>query len=589
MMTRAAMLCVRRLVWAVVWVLVFASAATGDYTESVACMADALDALERGCANEALGYLRQVLEERPDDAPLHVALGYALLIGGRREQAVSEFETALRIDPGCALALYGRGIVFLAERSYEEAENCFREAQSLAAGRDFRSTLEYVRAVRAGLIPEKGFEKEAADRPMDEAGLALCALGLMKDGNYDEAAEIWLRLQSAAARQGYGERPGCTMTFLVERPVALTGEKIPSSARDIVAPAQAVKTVKGKIKLRADLRNARLIRMVTFSVDDKLLGVTNRPPFECIWDTTRWTNGPHSVKIVGLDELGAVVSEKSVLVNVDNPKTTSRDTGGEEQVKLVWDRLWSLMMLKPSSAAINYHLSVCARRGANTEMEKAALERVVAADPSYKDASRRLGELYRRGCSGDVISSLGGARKAVALTFDDGPKPETALLLDVLKSKGVKATFFVVGKQCERYPEILKRICEEGHALGNHTYSHSALEYLPPLAIEKEIFGCQAAVRDITGREMRAIRPPGAHFGERVKSAARKFGLKVVLFSANCSKVEGTTAERVIRYAIASAKPGAILLMHNLDRVTLQALPRVIDELRAKGYDFVTL
>jgi peptidoglycan/xylan/chitin deacetylase (PgdA/CDA1 family) len=107
--------------------------------------------------------------------------------------------------------------------------------------------------------------------------------------------------------------------------------------------------------------------------------------------------------------------------------------------------------------------------------------------------------------------------------------------------------------------------------------------------IEKEIFACQAAVRAITGREMRLIRPPGARFGRKIESVARKFGMKVVLYSESCSKLEGTTEDKIIEHVIHTVSPGSIILMHNLDRVTLRALPDIIDKLRAQGYNFVTL
>ncbi len=576
-------------VWTLACVFAFPKAVNSDCTSALSCISEALDLLGQGLAEDSVNCLRQALDQEPNNLLAHTTLGYALLLGGRYDQAMSKFETVLRMDPDCAPALYGCGIVFLTERSYAQAANCFREAQSLAGHRNLSSSLEYVRTISTGQITSEADATQNFDSPTDEARLALSALTLMKGGKYDEAAEIWIRLQASSARECYGERPGCTMTFLPQRPVAITGQRISSSASGLVVPAQAVKTVNGKITLRADLRRVRNVRIVTFAIDDKLLGVTNQPPFECVWDTARWPNGPHTVKIVGLDESGAVISEKTTLVAVNNPTSSPGNSKADKKTEPLWDRLWDLMMLKPSSAAINYHLSLCARRRADVEAEKTALERVVAADPDYRDASWRLGELYRSTGSTDLIYTPAGTKSVVALTFDDGPKTETTQLLDVLKSKGVKATFFVVGKQCEKYPDVLKRISDEGHALGNHTYSHSALEYLHPQAIEKEIFRCQVAVRDITGREMRLIRPPGAHFGDKVKTIARKFGLRIVLYSANCSKVEGTTAEKIAKFVISSAKPGAVILMHNLDRVTLQALPRIIDELRAKGYDFVTL
>jgi peptidoglycan/xylan/chitin deacetylase (PgdA/CDA1 family) len=85
------------------------------------------------------------------------------------------------------------------------------------------------------------------------------------------------------------------------------------------------------------------------------------------------------------------------------------------------------------------------------------------------------------------------------------------------------------------------------------------------------------------------LRPPGAHCGKKVEEVARRFGLETVLYSANCSKLEGTNKEKILRYVASAAQPGAIILMHNPDAVTLQALPEIIDTLKAKGYGFATL
>lgn len=560
--------------------------ASSDAIENIS---RALDALERGLTDDSFLELQDVLRSDPNNALARVALGYTLLLSGRHKEAASQFETVLKIDQTCALAIYGRGLVYLKERSWRQAEACFAQAQSIDPKRNLETCVEYVRILSGGSSARTDEIRFRANGSTNEAEMALEAFRLTNAANYDKAAQIWSQLQLAAIRDGYTERVGCTMTFLPDRPLATMGKVLGCALDRYVVPAEAVETVRGKVTLRANLARARTVKLVTFLVDERLLGVTNTPPFECIWDTTRWSNGPHSVRIVGTDQFGAVVSEKSTLVIVDNPVSVSKgeEVGGD--FGALWDRLWGLMELKPSSAAINYSLSLCARHRRDTEAEKAALERVVAADPSYRDASRRLAELYRRQNQAGVIRSLDGVGKSVALTFDDGPKSETGLLLDVLKSKGVKATFFVVGKQCEKYPDLLRRISEEGHALGNHTYSHLALEYLSTQDIEKEIFACQAAVRAITGREMRLIRPPGAHFGRKIASVARKFGMKVVLYSESCSKLEGTTEDKIIKHVIQTVSPGSIILMHNLDRVTLRALPDIIDKLRAQGYNFVTL
>jgi peptidoglycan/xylan/chitin deacetylase (PgdA/CDA1 family) len=481
--------------------------------------------------------------------------------------------------------------VALKKNQLAQAASYFCQAQSMEPERDMRATIEYVKAMARSELGIGNWELgNAPEGAADEALASLSALRLMAEGKTDEAEAIWRELQPKAVRTSYGERIGCSMSLIKDSPLAVTGRPLRSALKMITPPAEALQTVKGKVRLKADLTHARNVRIVTFLVDDQLVGVTNRAPFDSDWDTTRWANGRHTVKITGTDDSGSTVSVKTTQVLVDNPvpEGDAKPARDDDSCGL-WDRLWDQMRLKPSAAAINYNLALCAQEGGDDETAEAALERVMAANPGYLDASERLSKLYGPIADSHNIYKLNTSDKVVALTFDDGPKPETAALLDALKEKGVKATFFVVGKQAEKYPELVRRMCEEGHEIGNHSYSHYALEYLPTREIEQDVFRCAAVIRSITGREMRLLRPPGAHHGKKVEAVTRKYGMTVVLYSANCSKVEGTAKDKVLRYAVASAQPGAVILMHNLDRVTLQALPEIIDALRAKGYGFVTL
>ncbi len=557
----------------------------------LACVSDALDALGEGSTLESAEFLQEALVKDPNGALARAALGYTLLLGGRVEEAVKEFDASSRIDTRCSAAIYGRGLVSLKKGQLGEAASHFCEAQQTKPEKGVRGTIEYVKAMAQAELGLANRESGAeAVGSADEAMAALAALELMRERQHEEAAAIWRELQPKAARPGFGERIGCSMTFVKDSPLAVTGRLLKTFIKPAVEPVKALRTVKGTVRLQADLSRARSVRMVTFMVDDQLIGITNRSPFESAWDTTRWANGRHTVKIIGTDDVGGTVSEKTTQVIVDNPLPEGQVAPPlDDESRAVWDKLWEQIMLKPSAAAINYNLAVCAQETGDLETAKAALERVMAANPAYLDAGARLSKLRGPMAESETIRKVKTSAKTVALTFDDGPKPETADLLDALKQKDVKATFFVVGKQAEKHPDLVKRMSDDGHEIGNHSYDHLALEYLPTREIEQDLFRNAAVVRSITGREMRLLRPPGAHGGKKVDAAARKYGMRTVLYSANCGSVEGTTRDKVVRYAVASAQPGAVILMHNLDRVTLQALPGIVDTLRAKGYGFATV
>ncbi len=564
-------------------VLTFGECVYGTQVTYTGSVSTALNELAAGKTRESLTALGAALTCNSNDPLAHVTLGLTLLMGGRAADADAEFKAALALDASCAEALYGRALVCLSKGSAADATALFCQAQGANPKLNMRGAIRYAKLLAGGT------DSEDAGADGDESLLALDAYALTKAGRLVDAAGLWKQLQPKTVRQGFGERLGCSMTFMKEQPLAVVGWPLDASAKVPSADTSKLPVVSGKAALRADLSRAQSVALVSFFVDDKLVGITNRAPFEYMWDTSEAANGPHTVRITGVDSGGAMVSERSARVVVRNAgekRRCDRVTGPEASA--AWEKLWQLMKLKPSASAVNYHLALCAEAGGDTATVIAALERVMAADPGYLDAAERLSKL--RGVGPDAsLYGVPTKAKAIAITFDDGPKTETPRLLDVLKQKGVRATFFVVGKQVDAYPQTLKRMADEGHEIQNHTYSHRALEYLSSREIEQELFKCASAVRSVIGTGTTMIRPPGAHHGKALAEVTRKFGFRTVFWTANCAKVEGTNRQKIANFVLSSAKPGAIVLMHNVDRVTLAALPQIIDTLKSRGYTFVTL
>jgi len=190
--------------------------------------------------------------------------------------------------------------------------------------------------------------------------------------------------------------------------------------------------------------------------------------------------------------------------------------------------------------------------------------------------------------------------KLVALTFDDGPSPVwTPQILDALKRAHVKATFFMLGEHVERYPEIARRVAAEGHEIGNHSYDHHVLLFYRNDQMEKEIRRGEAAIRDVTGKTTVYFRPPKSWLTTREKNTINAMGYRVVLWSLN-SKDWVTFDDRyMVPYLVNNVRPGDIILFHDSGGVfkpeggdrhqTVQTIPRLIEELRKKGYTFVTI
>lgn len=417
-------------------VKVGASTFESDY---VNCVQSAVEALELGQTDVALAQLKVALKWDANDALAHTALGVCLLMGGRTKEAGAEFSASAMLSPERAEPSYGQGLVRLAEKRTAAAAELFRKAYSLEPRQETQEALSYA------LSPSGSDSQEASSDSPGEAGFAMRALVLTNQRRFEEAAPIWTELQNAARIQGFAERIGFSMSFLPERPLLIRGAPLKGSldlpsSTDFKGPQ-----VSGTVSLRADLSKVSEVKMVAFLVDNRLAGLTNEPPFQYMWDTTMVPNGQHTVKIIGSDASGCTISEKTTVVLVRN--TVSQASSGVsryDQTEL-YDRLWELIVLRPSVAGVNYNLAVCSLRTKDVNTARMALERVLAVDPDYRDARAQMTAL----CSGaqrlQSLHRIPTDTKAVALTFDDGPGPDTGRLLDILAEKGVKATFFVVG------------------------------------------------------------------------------------------------------------------------------------------------
>ncbi len=189
------------------------------------------------------------------------------------------------------------------------------------------------------------------------------------------------------------------------------------------------------------------------------------------------------------------------------------------------------------------------------------------------------------------FNSIKTSRPVLALTFDDGPHPElTPKLLDILRQKGVRATFFVLGSNVAKYPDIARRIVAEGHEIANHSYNHPALTKLGAARVNEEIESTCDAIESATGRRPASMRPPyGALNGTVERSLTQEHGLDVVLWSVDPLDWQRPGSAEVTRRLVAGAKPGAILLAHDIHPGTIEAMPETISQLKAKGYYFATV
>ncbi|MCF2706877.1 polysaccharide deacetylase family protein [Arcanobacterium haemolyticum] len=176
----------------------------------------------------------------------------------------------------------------------------------------------------------------------------------------------------------------------------------------------------------------------------------------------------------------------------------------------------------------------------------------------------------------------------VALTFDDGPGPYTEQLLDELAARNAKATFFVLGTKAQAYPSIVAREAREGHSVGSHTWSHSQLTKLSPEQIAAEIDETSAAITAAGAPAPTLIRPPYGAKNADVMAAIGARGAQGVFWSIDSEDWKNKSVE-VTTQRVLQAGPGSIVLMHDIHPSTIQAIPGIIDQLRAAGYTLVTV
>lgn len=205
----------------------------------------------------------------------------------------------------------------------------------------------------------------------------------------------------------------------------------------------------------------------------------------------------------------------------------------------------------------------------------------------------------RSGVFGRVVLCAETQAPVVALTFDDGPDPlQTPVVLDLLQQAGQRATFFVVGRKAAQHPELLCEIVRRGHVLGNHSWQHAPwTPAIPAPLLTAELRRMNAFLTDISGTSPRWFRPPVGLLSPPVWAAARRAGLRTVIWSTTARDgVPRANPQQAFERLCAGIRPGAVLVLHDgvagrdgQAHAVLDVLPRVLDELKRRGLQSVTL
>ncbi|MCA9406079.1 MAG: polysaccharide deacetylase family protein [Candidatus Omnitrophica bacterium] len=198
----------------------------------------------------------------------------------------------------------------------------------------------------------------------------------------------------------------------------------------------------------------------------------------------------------------------------------------------------------------------------------------------------------------ETIYRVDTSEKKVALTFDDGPSPVwTPLILDELKKAGIKATFFMIGYHVNKYPDVARRVAEEGHEVASHGYAHSVMLYYTPAEIEQELKYTEYVIKKVTGVTTTLFRPPKAWLRKTIKAKIKSMGYDIILWSLNSKDWVRFNHHRVVNYLLKNVKNGDIILFHDSGHAfareggnrlqTVKAVSLLARKLKERGFQIV--
>lgn len=560
--------------------------------------------LQRGEYTAAADEFASVTEQDRFCEEALVGQGLACLRQGEVPTALEHFKVAATAS-NSPLSHFGLGAALYQHGDYAAARAAYQHALSLQPPQPHQvdAALAYLDCL-LGLYDSaiaqarRCLEAEPGD-PL--ASYALAA-SLYAQGRIDEAlsvaeapttelepASTWVNccLFSESARYAQDHKP-LVIAALIPQFRAGPADYLHQEPDFSIIYPQHLQSISGKVQARLRVGPAADISYVAVLLGDEFVGMTNVAPFTMMIDSTICPDGVQRLRVDGYNKAGRIVRKASIGVAVQNG---NRTLTSEERAcrRLAAGFLRQQLRLRPRPGLWE-HLSGCIRETAGQpQLALSHYETAFTYSPTLPRLRNHLLALYAKLDMGVLrspheIHQLPSGSSAIALTFDDGPHPKvTPWILDQLDRYGAKATFFLVGKQVDLYPELTREIVRRGHQVASHSYTHRNLKQCRPLEIERELIASRAAIRRATGVTVTLFRPPGGHYDEAVRAAAAIWGFTSVFWTANIANYEGGAAQQVVTSMVRDIKPRAIVLLHNGEDVTVDILPDLLHKLAAQG------
>ncbi len=566
------------------------------------CAAD--NPLLAGCGLLGTGQLAaasaqfaRALEQNPRCAEAHLGWAAALLQQGQSEQALQECELALVLNPDSPAAHLGKAGILAQLGRWEQAEAEYAALagtegpEAIAAG-----------AGQAWVLCAQGYFEEALAALNRPPGAAATRLGA-----YVKAATEFaqfpetVRLAGAAglgtgARLGLGSCLTGTGAAWVRQapPPVLDVPRLqpPPPAPALVALRLLSPTEGASLRGRVALLMAGRVNGAAYAiarVGGRFAGMSDSLVFAEPLDTTAWPTGEQELSVEAYDAGGHVLGRGAVRVKVQAGDLTLTEPPPAPD-PWVARELARRLMPQPLPGVTDQLRGEIAWRQDRLVEAQTHLTDAFRTDPylprvrqELLTVSQALGLPVLEG--GSRLVRLPVAGRAVALTFDDGPHPKlTPFILDQLDRVGAHATFFLVGKQVEMYPDLAREIVARGHEIASHTYSHQNLTTVTQLDVERELAASRAVLAAATGRQAFYFRPPGGNYDGQVARAVKLWGFTTVFWTCNICDYYQNAKSHVVAGMMRRIEPGGIILLHNGEDLTIEVLPALLQALKTAGY-----
>jgi peptidoglycan/xylan/chitin deacetylase (PgdA/CDA1 family) len=569
--------------------------------------------LQQGQSAEALSCFEKALEIEPDYAAARSHLAFVLCLYNLPDRALEECARVIKSKPAVEVRGFvqkTRALAFLLKQHHDEAltalGNAWREmSEPKATHAPSWLALDDPRAA-FGAIAHPLFVTQKLPEPRMVASVPPVTRNgggqpppspAGQANSPTRASPLEHKPTPPEQKPSFPPPPTVTVTF--------------APCENPVSPI-----VRGTVMVIVNVSGSASVRYLRLDLGGRTRSVFNALPYQWRWNTLVDNDGDHELVVRTYSAMSQLLSEHKFRVRVqntmgepapsnqcfeaDDPNATSSGAVSEfptsnEELEFARQRARPLLVLSAQPNALRYLKSKVHQSQENWHEAYHALMEIYVEDSAYLDVRAQIlmlrDRIYKMPTDEVLeIQSAPQLGNVVSITFDDGPRsPYTERILATLRLYNVKATFFLVGKMVDLYPELVQQIVKDGHELASHSYLHYNMERMTPLMIEKELLRCEHALRRVTGQEIRLFRPPGGHYDEDVRQAIIGLGYKTIFWTANITSFPLLPPPQIADKLVERVGQGGIILLHNGMDKSSYVLPRLLQLLKARGTQCVTV